>query len=150
MDASGAEILEKVSTKIVSKHGALLILDHRMLVGSEISLRVPQAKRQMQCKVAWVGAPFGENGPYETGIDLEAGDNFWGVQFPPDDWEAPAPPRVPMVGALSAQPMPPELTGKDDQHVYTIGAVQRALIAVLEEKGVISRAELAEMLKRLG
>jgi transketolase N-terminal domain/subunit len=55
-----------------------------------------------------------------------------------------------MVGALSAQPMPPELTGKDDQHVYTIGAVQRALIAVLEEKGVISRAELAEMLKRLG
>jgi PilZ domain-containing protein len=150
MDATGADILEKVNTKIVSKHGAFLILDHRMLVGSEITLRVPQANRQKKCKVAWVGAPLGEHGPYETGIELEAADNFWGVQFPPDDWEAPAPQRVPVAGALPARPTPQVLTGNNDQHVYTIGAMQRALIAVLEEKGLISPAELAEMLKRLG
>ena len=148
MDATGADILEKVSTKIVSKHGAFLILDHRMLVGSEVSLRVPQANLEKNCKVAWVGAPLGKHGPYETGIELEATDNFWGVQFPPDDWEAPQ--RVPLAGDLPARPVPPVLTGNNDQHVYTLGALQRALIAVLEEKGVVSPAELAVMLKRLG
>lgn len=148
MDATGADILEKVNTKIVSKHGAFLILDHRMLVGSEVNLRVPQANLEKNCKVAWVGAPLGEHGPYETGIELEATDKFWGVQFPPDDWEAPQ--RVPLAGDLPARTGPPVLTGDNDQHVYTLGALQRALIAVLEEKGVVSPAELAAMLKRLG
>jgi hypothetical protein len=148
MDATGADILEKVSTKIVSKHGAFLILDHRMLVGSEISLRLPQANRQKNCKVAWVGAPLGEHGPYETGIEVEDTDNFWGVQFPPDDWTAPQ--EIPRAGGATARPGPPVIAGSNEQHVYTIGAIQRALIAVLEEKGLISPTELAKMLKRIG
>ena len=147
MDATGADILEKVNTKIVSKHGAFLILGHRMLVGSQINLRLPQANLQKKCKVAWVGAPLGEHGPYETGIELESADNFWGVQFPPDDWQAP--PADSQVSEPSPRPNP-AVAGGNEQQVYTIGAIQRALISLLEEKGVVSAAELSAMLKRLG
>jgi hypothetical protein len=86
MDASGAEFQERARTKIVSRHGACLELKHRLLVSSSLQLSIPNAKRNQTCRVVSVNS---EQAPYETGIELEQAENFWGVQFPPDDWEAP-------------------------------------------------------------
>ena len=89
IDGSGTEVQEKTTTKLLSRFGACILLRHRFSGGSEIGISIPHLGRQQKCRVVWVAMEPGENGAYETGIELQTAEDFWGVQFPPDDWLVP-------------------------------------------------------------
>jgi len=146
LDAAGTEIHEKAATKVVSKHGAYLFLVHRLQVGSELMLRVPHVNREQKCKIAWVGSTFGDHGPFETGVELESAENLWGVQFPPEDWVAPE--QTPLAGERPGTLSPQDLSSDNERQLMAVNAIVNALIVVLEEKGVVTRSELSDKLKR--
>ena len=148
VDASGAEIHESTNTTVVSRHGTYFFLQHRFVVGSEAVLTIPHLHREQRCRVVWIGAAFAENGPFETGVELDSAENFWGVQFPPEDWVVPK--QVPLAGDQPGRTLPAHILGDHEQQVIMMGAMLNALIAVLEEKGIVTPGELAEMLKRTG
>ena len=144
-DAQGSEIHAAATTKYVNKHGALVLADRAFPLNTEVTLQIPHQDRAKRAKVVWVSKEKDENGHWELGVELEEAENFWGVQFPPDDWVPTEP--VPLAGeqasaAVAASP-------SDDQERHTIRTMVNALVSVLEEKGVLTRAELADMFQRL-
>lgn len=145
-DADGSEVREVTTTKYVNKHGAQIFLDHPFPLGAEVFVGIPHLERKQRCKVVWLSQERDERGRYSIGVELERAENFWGVQFPPDDWVAPT--QVPLAGAAPRPILPP--SESDDQEQRMIRAILNALISVLEEKGVVTRRELAEMFKRMG
>ena len=95
--------------------------------------------------MVWVSTERDKNGRTALGIQLERAENFWGVQFPPDDWVAP--PQAPLAGELSGPTL--SASESDDNERRMIRTMLNALVSVLEEKGFLTRAELAEMFQRL-
>jgi hypothetical protein len=89
----GAHISGAAETIQVNKHGAKIrsavALEPRMEV--RVAMLAPYKWRLAQ--VVWANIP--EN---EYGIQLDRPENFWGVYFPPEDWEL----RVPAVAASIA------------------------------------------------
>ena len=142
-DATGKEIHEKAITKLVSKHGACVMLEHCFELGAEVLLQVPHLDRQQKCCVVWIDKKAGGKKKYETGLELESAENFRGIQFPPEDWIVPK--GVPLAGESSAAASPDHARSPDP---HWLGAMLNALVEVLEEKGVLSRAEISEKLKR--
>jgi len=147
LDENGVERHEKATTTMLSRHGARVVLQHTIPVGSEVIVRIPHMQRQQKSRVVWISKSSGDQGPFEAGIELEAAENFWGVQFPPEDWEVPK--RVPLAGDQPGQSLSQTIVGDHEQQMVTVSAMLRSLIAVLEEKGIVSPLELAEMLKRI-
>ena len=143
-DASGKEFTEKAVTKLLNKHGANILLERLLPIGTELLVRLPNMKRQQKCRVVWIGEESRDQGKWETGVELEQAENFWGVDFPPGDWIAPK--QAPLAGDPSRQP------GHRDPGSYDLewlSAMFNALVAELEEKGILSRAELSERIKRM-
>ena len=143
-DASGVEVHEKATTKYVNKHGALLFLQHQFSMGSEVVVSIPHLERQQRSKVVWLGQGPARGGNYATGIELERAENFWGVEFPPGDWVIPK--NIAPAGDQPESLSFPSKIGNDSQEM--LRSMLNALVSVLEEKGVVSREELAEKLKR--
>ena len=142
--AAGKQVSENATTKLVSKHGACVMLEHRLELDAEVLLRVPHLEREQKCSVISVQEKTGGKQIYETGLELEHSENFWGIQFPPEDWTVPK--GVPLAGEASEtasldQPRSPD--------PHWLGAMLNALVEVLEEKSILSRAELSEKLKRM-
>lgn len=144
-DADGREVRAAATTQYVNKYGALLLAERPFPVNAEVTLQLPHQEREQRCKVVWVSTERDENGRSGLGIQLEQAENFWGVQFPPDDWVAPQ--QAPLAGDLSGPNLPS--SESDDNERRTIRTMMNALVSVLEEKGFLTRAELAEMFQRL-
>jgi len=86
-DAEGFSFAEETETVSVSKHGALLRTSYNLNLGQELSVRTKEKDRVGQFQVVWLG----EAGTSEEGmIGLEWLDSrrFWGVEFPPEDWQS--------------------------------------------------------------
>jgi hypothetical protein len=87
--SDGAHVSGDAETVMVNRHGARI----RSLVGLEpqmelrVSLLAPYKWRV--AKVIWANP-----GRNEYGIELYHAENFWGVHFPPEDWESSLPPIV--------------------------------------------------------
>ena len=145
VDSAGADVTERASTATLSRHGACIVLQHKFSAGSEVYLAIPHLERKQKCRVVWVTSAFGDSGPYETGVELESAENFWGVQFPPEDWVAPR--NTPLAGS-QPRAMPSTMVGDHEQQLLTLTAMVQALISVLEHKGVVTPSELADMLRR--
>ena len=122
-----------------------MLADHLFSVGAEITVRVPHLERAQRCKVVWASREKDEQGRSGLGIQLERAENFWGVQFPPDDWVAQ--PQAPLAGELSGPTL--SASESDDNERRMLRTMLNALVSVLEEKGFLTRAELAEMFQRL-
>ena len=142
--AAGEPVSENATTKLVSKHGACVMLEHRLELGAEVLLQLPHMDREQKCSVVWVEEKAGGKQKYETGLELEHCENFWGIQFPPEDWTVPK--GMPLAGEASETFSPVELRSPDP---HWLGAMLNALVEVLEEKSILSRAELSEKLKRM-
>jgi len=86
VDADGFNFAEETETLSVSKHGAAVRTSYRLACGEEISVRTKDKQRVAQFAVVWVGQP---NTPSEGRIGLEwvEPQRFWGLEFPPEDWE---------------------------------------------------------------
>jgi hypothetical protein len=142
---NGGEARVAATTKYVNRHGALLLTEHMFPTDSEVTLYIPHLERQAQCRVVWVSEQRDKSGLYCLGIELKDAENFWGVQFPPDDW-IPSP-QAPLAGEQPSAVVSP--TDADEQERRTLRIMVNAMVAVLEEKGLLTRGELAESFQRL-
>ena len=144
-DSDGMEIHTIATTKYVNKHGALLLADRPFPIETEVTLQMPHQERARQATVVWVSQEKDENGQTALGVELAEAENFWGVQFPPDDW-VPAG-AVPLAGEVPASPAIP--SESEDRELHILRTMLNALVSVLEERGLLTRAELAEMFQRV-
>ena len=141
----GKETRAAATTKYVNKHGALLLTEQLFPADSEVTLHIPHLEREQPCRVVWVSERKDKTGRYGLGIELPDAENFWGVQFPPDDWIPTT--QTPLAGEQSSSTVSPNEA--DDQERRTLRTMVNALVAVLEEKGLLTRGELAETFQRL-
>lgn len=141
----GNETRAAATTKYVNRHGALLLTEQLFPLDTEVTLYIPHLERETQSRVVWVSADKDKSGFYGLGVELKDAENFWGVQFPPDDW-IPSP-QAPLAGEQSSAVVPP--TDADEQERRTLRIMVNAMVAVLEEKGLLTRGELAETFQRL-
>ena len=90
---------------------------------------IPHLGRGALCRVVWCSqVPHPVHGQYEVGLTMESAVNPWDVSFAPEDWqgqEAPA----------TSNPQP------------EVEAVLKALVGLLEEKGVVTRQEILDRLR---
>ena len=86
-DANGFSFAEETQTVSVSKYGASVRTAYTLALGQEISLRTKDKNRVGQFEVVWMGKP---GTPREGLVGLEwlQPRRFWGVEFPPEDWES--------------------------------------------------------------
>lgn len=85
-DVDGINFAEETETLTVSKHGLAVRTSYNVALGQEISVRTKDKNRVGQFEVVWVGKA---DTPDEGRIGLEWVEphRFWGIEFPPDDWE---------------------------------------------------------------
>ena len=141
----GSATRAAATTKYVNKHGALLLTEQMLPTDSEVTLYIPHLEREAQCRIVWISEQKDKSGFYGLGIELKDAENFWGVQFPPDDW-VPSP-QAPLAGEQQRSVVSP--TDADEQERRTLRIMVNAMVAVLEEKGLLTRGELAETFQRL-
>jgi hypothetical protein len=85
-DADGFNFAEETETIEVSKHGLSARTSYRLKLGEELSVRTKDRNRVAQFEVVWVGQP-GTPSDGCVGLEWVEPHRFWGVEFPPDDWE---------------------------------------------------------------
>jgi len=85
-DADGFNFAEETETILVSKHGAALRTSHHLTLGQEVSVRTKAKDRVGQFQVVWVGEA-GTPNEARIGVEWLDGRHFWGVEFPPEDWQ---------------------------------------------------------------
>jgi hypothetical protein len=141
----GSDTRAPATTKYVNKHGGLLLTEQMFPLNSEVTLFIPHLEREAQCTVVWLSADKDKSGFYGLGIELKDAENFWGVQFPPEDWNLA--PQAPLAGEQQGSAVSP--TEADEQERRTLRIMVNAMVAVLEEKGLLTRGELAETFQRL-
>jgi hypothetical protein len=113
---------------------------------SEVTLFIPHLERETESRVVWLSTDKDQSGLYGLGVELKDAENFWGVQFPPEDW-IPSP-QAPLAGEQRVSIVTPT-NDTDEQERRTLRIMVNAMVAVLEEKGLLTRGELAETFQRL-
>ena len=96
-DAGGASFRENVHTLVVNTHGAKIVTCHQLALGVEILMENRALVRSVKANVVWMGKNPGPSGLFEAGVKLLQAQNIWGIEFPPDDWQA----EVPAGGGVS-------------------------------------------------
>src|SRR5579862_3127651 len=93
--SDGSHVSGAAETILVNRHGAKIRstvpLEHKMEV--RVAMLAPYKWRVGQ--VVWA-----DSGEREYGIELYRPENFWGIYFPPEDWEL----GVPAVNVVSNTP----------------------------------------------
>lgn len=165
-----------VVTLEVSANGAKVLARRHMEKEARGTAMFIAAGRQVPCRIAWQRAP-GPDGRMETGLEIYANGNFWGLDLEGSEVEItmdqskplPLSLRAPAFGPapakpLAATPPPHGVAGKAqpaNMHamIAALGANRSASLPIdlwcmlvdnLEAKGVFSRAELIAMLKKIG
>ena len=104
----GSHISGAAETILVNRHGARIRsavpLENRMEV--RVAMLAPYKWRVGQ--VVWA-----DSGEKEYGIELSRPENFWGIYFPPEDWEL----GVPQVSVLAS--------GEQSEPITARGAVKK-------------------------
>jgi hypothetical protein len=90
-DDSGESFRENVHTLVVNTHGAKIATFHRLNLGTEIRIDNPALVRYVRASVVWLGKKPSPTGANEVGVQLLQAQNIWGIEFPPDDWQAELP-----------------------------------------------------------
>ncbi len=86
MDADGFNFAEETETVSVSKHGSSVRTSYNLALGQEISVRTKEKDRLGQFEVVWLGK-VGTASEGKVGLEWLEARRFWGLDFPPDDWE---------------------------------------------------------------
>ena len=84
-DAQGKDFEEMTETLAINAHGALVLLNARVISGAVIYMRHNRTEEEQECQVAFLGPV--RSGRAEIGVEFsKASPNFWRVAFPPEDW----------------------------------------------------------------
>lgn len=98
-DASGENFQESTRTLVINKQGAKVLTKYKLALGAELAVENRALGHTTRANVVWLGKPPGPNEPAELGIQLIKAENFWGIDFPPEDWE-----QSPAKGGTGAKP----------------------------------------------
>ena len=83
--SDGRKFRENSQTIVVNAHGALLYLQHEIVMGAEVILTNPITEEEQDCRVVYIGENS-EKGQ-RIGVEfLSPAPHFWGVDFTPTDW----------------------------------------------------------------
>jgi len=100
-DAQGKDFEEMSETLAINAHGALVLLNARVMSGGVIHMKHNKTGEEQECHVAFLGPVRG--GKAEIGVEfVTPSPNFWRVAFPPEDW-SPKSPEARMPTKLRAQ-----------------------------------------------
>ena len=84
-DARGAAFQEETETLAISAHGALVLLQRRLLSGDHVWMKNHRTEEEQECNVIFLGPP--RSGRSEIGLEFcEPRPSFWRIAFPPEDW----------------------------------------------------------------
>jgi hypothetical protein len=76
---------EETSTLVVNAHGALILLNHEVVVGQTLTISDLRSSSERKCRVVMIGAKT--SGMNEVGIELlQPFDDLWRVPNAPSDW----------------------------------------------------------------
>ena len=90
VDAQGKPFDEEADTLAINAHGALVLLQARIVSGSLLTLRNNVTKEEQECHVAFLGPVRGNK--CEIGLEFSARrPQFWRIAFPPEDWTPKSP-----------------------------------------------------------
>jgi hypothetical protein len=89
-DAQGKEFEELTETLAINAHGALILLNARVISGAVIHVKHNKTQEEHECHVAFLGPV--RSGRAEIGVEFSTPNpNFWRVAFPPEDWSPKSP-----------------------------------------------------------
>jgi hypothetical protein len=89
-DAQGKDFEEMSETLAINAHGALVLLNARVISGAVIYVKHNKTEEEQECHVAFLGPVRG--GKAEIGVEFSTpSPNFWRVAFPPEDWSPKSP-----------------------------------------------------------
>lgn len=84
-DAQGRKFEEETATLAINAHGALVLMQARVISGGKVQLQHNLTKEEQECHVAFLGPV--RSGKCEVGLEFsDARPSFWRVAFPPEDW----------------------------------------------------------------
>ena len=84
--ADGNLYQEETFTVTVNANGALVLIGAAVQLQEKILMVCKQTMMQAECTVVWLGDK--NEGKREVGVGFaEAQPRFWGINFPPDDWD---------------------------------------------------------------
>ena len=89
MNSRGQTVTAAGETEIVNKHGAKIRVLEWLEKGMRLQVTLPTRKLTRAASVVWVDERDRTEAEVEFGVELESAENFWGIYFPPDDWEEP-------------------------------------------------------------
>lgn len=79
---------EKTRTLVVNAHGGLFPLTTAVAIGQMIVLACEATHQEIQCRVTY-RKETAEGGAHLFGVEFDTpSPKFWGVNFPPEDWNA--------------------------------------------------------------
>lgn len=160
---TGSEIAKEIVTTVeVSVHGARLRGIRTFRPDSQGVLTQLGSGQQAPFRVAWQAKVPSNPKCLDTGVELLAGFDFWGVPFS-EPTAAPAPVAATAPVAAPAPIEKPTINPQEilaelertsqasgDQRVRTLEAAWCNLIEQLEERKVFGRAELLASLRNIG
>lgn len=84
-DAQGKTVDEETETLAINAHGALVLLQTRLVSGNKVMLHHKKTLEEQECQVVFLGPV--RSGKAEIGLEFTAArPSFWRVAFPPEDW----------------------------------------------------------------
>jgi hypothetical protein len=85
-DATGQAFREETATTTVNLHGAGLCLEHRILIGMQVTIENPQNGLKEKAVCVRRDEPSQEGSPQFVALQLVRPANIWGMENPPADW----------------------------------------------------------------
>ena len=99
-DAQGKDFEEMTETLAVNAHGALILLNARVISGAIVHVKHNKTEEEQECHAAFLGPV--RSGRAEVGVEFTSPHpTFWRVAFPPEDWS----PRSPEARTAANLPM---------------------------------------------
>jgi len=80
---------EETTTLVVNAHGALILLGSEVVANQKLAITHKRTQQGEGCRVVYVGEKQGQKKQVAIEFDTPA-PKFWGISFPPVDWNAPA------------------------------------------------------------
>lgn len=89
VNSRGQTVTAAGETEVVNKHGAKIRVLEWLEKGMRLQVTLPTRKLTRSATVVWVDEHDRTEAELEFGVELESAENFWGIYFPPDDWQEP-------------------------------------------------------------
>jgi hypothetical protein len=86
----GISFEEETETLAINAHGALILLQARVISGSKVHMKHKRTEEEQECHVVFLGPV--RSGKSEIGLEFSSPrPAFWRVSFPPEDWNPRSP-----------------------------------------------------------